>query len=218
MRLAWLSLALACSSSSPAPTPVGQPESGRATYYAADGSGNCGFDPSPDELDVAAMDAPEWAGSAACGECVAVSGPNGSLTVRIVDQCPECEQGHLDLSQEAFAKIADVSAGNVPITWQVVACDVQGPVAYYIKDGSSQYWTAIQVRNSRWAIDQLEWKTGSAAYAAVTRADYNYFVIDQGVGPGPYMVRITASTGAVLEDTLPAVQASTSVDGAAQFP
>src|SRR5512135_2159781 len=218
MRFAFLLLVSACSSSSSTPPPLGQSESGRATYYAADGSGACGFDPSPNDLDVAAMDAPEWNGSAACGECVQVTGPKGVVTVRIVDQCPGCEKGHLDLSQEAFAKIADVSAGNVPITWQVVSCDVQGPVQYFIKDGSSQYWTAIQVRNSKYAIDKLEWKTGAGTYANVTRADYNYFVVDQGVGPGPYSVRITSSTGATLEDTMPAVVASTTVAGAAQFP
>ena len=210
--------AVACSSKTQDPTPLGQPENGRITYYAADGSGNCGFDPSPNDLDVAAMDAAEWAGSAVCGECVAITGPKGNVTVRIVDQCPDCESGHLDLSQEAFAKIADVSAGNVAVTWQVVACDVSGPVAYHIKDGSSQYWTAIQVRNARYAISKLEWKTGTSAYAAVTRADYNYFVVDQGVGPGPYMVRITSSNGEVLEDSLPVVAASTTVNGAAQFP
>lgn len=210
--------ALACSSSpgGSAP-PLGQPENGHATYYAADGSGNCGFDPSND-LDVAAMDASEWNGSAVCGECVAITGPKGNVTVRIVDQCPDCEQGHLDLSQSAFAKIADVSAGNVPITWQVVACNASGPVQYFIKDGSSQYWTAIQVRSSKYAISKLEYKTGAGTYTNVTRADYNYFVVDQGVGPGPYTVRITSSTGATLEDTMPAVVASTTVTGAGQFP
>lgn len=225
MRLHFILVASCACSSSPAnggndasTPPLGQPENGRATYYAADGSGNCGFDPSPNDLDVAAMDAAEWNGSAVCGECVAITGPKGSVTVRIVDQCPGCETGHLDLSQEAFAKIADVSAGNVPITWQVVACNTSGPVDYRIKDGSSQYWTAIQVRNAKYAISKLEWKTGSASYADVTRADYNYFVIGSGVGPGPYMVRITSSTGAVLEDSLPVVAASTDVTGAAQFP
>jgi expansin (peptidoglycan-binding protein) len=210
----------ACSSSSSQQTtpPLGQPENGRATYYGADGSGNCGYDPSPNDLDVAAMDAAEWNGSAVCGECVAITGPKGSVTVRIVDQCPDCESGHLDLSQEAFAKIADVSAGNVPITWQVVACSPSGPVQYFIKDGSSQYWTAIQVRNSKYAISKLEWKSGAGAYANVNRVDYNYFVVDQGVGPGPYSVRITSSTGAVLEDTMPAVVASSTITGGAQFP
>ena len=225
MRLLSLSIlgvvAVACSSggSTGGPTPpLGQPEDGRATYYAATGSGACGFDPSPNDLDVAAMDAPEWGGSAPCGECVQVTGPKGEVTVRIVDLCPECEQGHLDLSQEAFAKIADVSAGNVAITWQVVACNVQGPVQYHIKDGSSQWWTAIQVRNSKLPIAKLEYKTSTGAYTNVTRLDYNYFVVDSGVGPDPYMVRITSQNGEALEDSLPAVVASATVPGAAQFP
>ncbi len=140
------------------------------------------------------------------------------MTVRIVDLCPGCEQGHLDLSQQAFAQIADVSAGNVPITWQVVACNVQGPVAYYIKDGSSQWWTAIQVRNSKYPIAKLEYKTGTGAYTNVARADYNYFVVDTGVGPDPYMVRITSQNGETLEDSLPAVTPATTIPGAAQFP
>lgn len=215
-----LIIPIACSSSSPSGNtpPLGQPENGRATYYAADGSGACGFDPSPNDLNVAAMDAPEWAGSAVCGECVEVTGPKGQVTVRIVDLCPECEQGHLDLSQEAFAQIADVAAGNVAIKWQVVACDVQGPVQYHIKDGSSQWWTAIQVRNSKLPISKLEYKTGTGSYTNVTRADYNYFVVDTGVGPNPYSVRITAQTGATLEDSLPAVVPNTTIPGAAQFP
>ena len=215
--------ALACSSSPSngnpdgGTQPLGQPENGRATYYAADGTGACGFDPSPNDLDVAAMDAPEWNGSAQCGECVQVTGPLGQVTVRIVDECPGCETGHLDLSQEAFAKIADVSAGNVPITWQVVACNPQGPVQYYIKDGSSQYWTAIQVRNSKYAISKLEWKTGTGAYANVNRVDYNYFLEAKGTGPGPLTVRVTAVDGRTLEDSLGPVGDGTVVQGSGQF-
>jgi hypothetical protein len=55
-------------------------------------------------LNVAAMDQPEWNGSDVCGECVAIDGPKGSVTVRIVDLCPECEMGHLDLSQQALPR------------------------------------------------------------------------------------------------------------------
>ena len=41
---------------------------GQATYYDfADGSGACSFDPTPDDSMVAAMNAPDYAGSAACG-------------------------------------------------------------------------------------------------------------------------------------------------------
>ncbi len=195
---------------------LGQPEQGVATYYAATGDGACGFGPSPNDLDVAAMDQPEWAGSAVCGECVTVTGPKGSVTVRIVDLCPECEVGHLDLSQQAFGRIADLSAGRVPITWQVRACDVTGDVVYAIKDGSSQYWTAIQVRNSRLPVAKLEWMQGGA-WTDVMRTDYDYFVVSSGVGPGSYQVRITAIDGQTLEDTLPPVQAGATVTGSGQF-
>lgn len=193
-----------------------QPEQGVATYYAATGDGACSFGPSPNDLNVAAMDQPEWNGSAVCGECVAITGPKGSVTVRIVDLCPECEPGHLDLSQQAFAQIADVSAGKVPITWKVVPCSVTGNVAYQIKDGSSQYWTAIQVRNSRLPVAKLEWMQ-NGVWTDVSRADYNYFVVSSGVGPGSYQVRITSSTGETLTDTLPPVQPNAVVQGSGQF-
>jgi expansin (peptidoglycan-binding protein) len=196
--------------------PLGQPEQGRATYYDATGDGACGFGPSPNDLNVAAMDQAEWNGSAVCGECVAVTGPKGTVVVRIVDLCPGCESGHLDLSQQAFAQIADPAAGNVPITWQVQACDVSGNVAYAIKDGSSQYWTAIQVRNSRLPVTKLEWMQ-NGAWVDVARADYDYFVVDSGVGPASYQVRITAVSGQTLVDTLPPVQPSTVVNGSGQF-
>jgi expansin (peptidoglycan-binding protein) len=198
------------------PIALGQPEQGVATFYSATGAGNCSFDATPNDLDVAAMDAPEYAGSAVCGECVAVTGPKGSVTVRVVDKCPECEKGHLDLSAQAFAKIADPVAGRVPISWQVVACDVSGNVSYELKDGSSQYWTAIQVRNHRLPIAKLEWQTGGA-WVELPRQDYNYFVADKGVGPGAYQVRVTAIGGQTLTDMLPPVQASTLVQGAGQF-
>jgi expansin (peptidoglycan-binding protein) len=201
----------------PAPA-IGTKEQGIATYYAATGAGNCGYDATPNDLMVAAMNAEEYANSAACGTCVAIDGPKGSVTVRVVDQCPECKKGHLDLSKEAFEKIADVSAGRVDISWTPVRCAYSGPVAYHIKDGSSQYWTAIQVRNHALPIDKLELSKGGSAFAPVTREDYNYFVADKGAGPAPYRVRITAAGGATLEDDLPAPVENATIQGHAQFP
>lgn len=197
--------------------PLSSPESGVATYYDATGEGACSFDATPNDLDVAAIDMPQWNGSAPCGACAAVTGPKGSVTVRIVDLCPGCEKGHLDLSMEAFAKIADVSAGRVPISWQLVPCAVSGPVEYRYKEGSSQYWTAIQVRNHRLPIASLEVQLGGA-WQTVARSDYNYFVDAAGVGTsGGFAVRVTASDGQQLVDTLPPVQSALLVSGAAQF-
>jgi expansin len=212
--------ALDASGAVPDGGPLSAPEQGVATYYAADGTGNCSFDASPNDLDVAAMDAAEYDNSQACGECVSIVGPKGNVTVRIVDQCPGCEKGHLDLSQQAFAAIADLSAGRVPITWQVVPCTVTGPITYRFKSGSSQYWTAIQVQNYRIPVTRLEIASPASggAFSDVPRQSYDYFVEASGVGTtGSFQVRVTAVDGTQLVDTLPGVELGSVIQGAAQF-
>lgn len=191
---------------------------GDGTYYDADGSGNCGFEPSPWDLMVGAMNHVDYAGSAACGACAHIQGPKGEVTVRVVDQCPECPEGDIDLSPQAFEQIADLSAGRVDISWQYVPCAVQGPIEYRFKEGSNQWWTALQIRNHRHRIAKLEYQDGSGAFISVGRETYNYFVEPAGMGPGPYVLRVTDVLGNVLTDTgIPHVEAG-SVPGSAQLP
>jgi expansin (peptidoglycan-binding protein) len=196
-------------------TPI---HNGIATYYDATGDGACMFGASPQDLMVSAMNAPEFAGSAVCGTYVHVKGPRGEVTVRIVDLCPECQAGHLDLSREAFAKIADPVQGRVSITWQVISPDISGPIAYHFKDGSNQWWTAVQVRNHRNPIAKLEYKNGSGQWISVPRTGYNYFVQSSGMGLGPYTFRVTDSYGNVLVDQNIRHVENGTVTGAAQFP
>lgn len=194
-------------------------KTGIATFYDYSGGSEvaCSFEISKD-TDVAAINTAEYAKSASCGSCVDVSGPKGKVRIRIVDLCPGCEKNHLDLSAEAFAKIADPKAGRVPITYQVVACDVTGNMSYRFKEGSSKYWTAIQVRNHRIPINKVEYKK-NGVYTNMPRADYNYFIDTKGVGdqPNGISLRITAADGQVVEDTVPGVQAGKVLSGAAQF-
>ncbi|MEZ4225593.1 MAG: expansin EXLX1 family cellulose-binding protein [Polyangiaceae bacterium] len=193
--------------------------SGEATYYTfADGSGNCSFDPTPQDLMVGAMNHTDYQASAACGACATLQGPQGQVTVRIVDRCPECPQGDIDLSPEAFAKIADISKGRVPISWQYVPCSVSGPVVYRFKEGSNQWWTAVQVRNHKHAIAKLEYEQSPGKFVAVAREDYNYFVEPSGMGPGPYTFRVTDVYGHTLTDSGIAHKEAAEVPGSAQFP
>jgi expansin (peptidoglycan-binding protein) len=193
------------------------PFSGEATYYDADGTGNCSFDASPNDLMVAAMNGVDYKGAIWCGSCVAVTGPQGEVVVRITDSCPGCAEGDLDLSREAFGKIAALSAGRVPITWRSVSCAVTGPIAYHFKDGSNAFWTGIQVRNHRYAIATLEARDAAGAYTAIARADYNYFVQAKGLGAGPYTLRVTDVRANVVEDANIALGDNVSRQGAAQF-
>jgi len=100
---------------------IGQTFSGEATYYAADGTGACGFKATPNDLMVAAMNKAQYKKSL-CGQCIAVTGPKGTVKVRIVDLCPGCSMGDVDLSKQAFAAIAALSAGRIDITWNFVPC------------------------------------------------------------------------------------------------
>ena len=192
---------------------------GIATYYNATGDGACMFGPSPGDLMVSAMNADEYDTGASCGAYVHVIGPKGEVVVRIVDLCPECHAGHLDLGREAFALIADLSQGKVDITWQVVSPDLSGPIAYHFKDGSNQWWTAVQVRNHRNPIVKFEYLGSSGQWIAVPRTDYNYFVqTNPGMGSGPYSFRVTDLYGNVLTDSGIAHIETGTIDGAAQFP
>jgi expansin (peptidoglycan-binding protein) len=194
-------------------------QQGKATYYDYSSAGQvaCSFDITSD-TDVTALPEPDFAGSAACGACLEVSGPKGKVTVRVVDLCPDCEPGHIDLSAQAFAKIADPVQGRVPITYQAVACNVTGPMAYRVKEGSSKYWTAIQVRNHRVPVAKVEYlKNGT--FTEMPRETYDYFVDTMGVGdqPNGIALRITGADGQVVTDSIPGPQAGEVFTGAAQF-
>lgn len=192
---------------------------GIATYYDATGAGACSFDPTPNDLMVAAMNNDEYDNASVCGEYLKVTGPKGTITIRIVDLCPECKAGHLDLSQEAFASIADLPQGIVPITWQVISPALSGPIAYHFKDGSNQWWTAVQVRNHRNPIARFEYRNSSGQWVAVPRTSYNYFVqTNPGMGTGPYTFRVTDLYGNVLVDSGIRHVENGTVNGAAQFP
>jgi expansin (peptidoglycan-binding protein) len=196
---------------------LGELRPGIATFYDATGAGHCGYDKSPEDMNVAAMNAPQFAGTAVCGSCAEVQGPKGTVVVRIVDSCPECKEGHLDLSREAFGQIANMVDGRVQTQWRLVSCPVTGPVRYRVKEGSSQWWTAIQVRNHRLPVTKLEWLKAGTWVEAKRDPDSNYFTEPKGMGTGSFKVRITAMDGQTLEDTLPSTEPSRIYDGAAQF-
>ncbi len=209
---------LANSGESGGPTVMlGEERSGDGTYYDATGAGACSFDPSPDALNVAALNAPDWESSAYCGACADVTGPSGQVRVRIVDLCPECASGDLDMSPQAFDQVAERELGRVPIEWQFVACDVSGNVAYRYKDGANPFWTAVQVHNHRLPIRSMEWSKDGSEWEDMERQEYNYFLESDGFGDGPTQVRITAIDGQRLVDELPPVEEYLVVEGSGQF-
>ncbi|MFI8831635.1 expansin EXLX1 family cellulose-binding protein [Streptomyces afghaniensis] len=158
---------------------------GVATHYdAADGDGACLYGPSPD-LMVAAMNHTDYETSKACGAHILVRAANGaSVTVRVTNECPlPCAPGQLDLSKEAFAKLAGLSAGRIPITWSLLSPSTSDTVSIRYKTGSSSHWCGIQALGHRNPLARLEVKTGSG-WSRLTRTEYNYFLSPGGTGCG----------------------------------
>lgn len=127
--------------------------SGDGTYYGANRgqSGACAlYDPipPPETVDVVAMNTPQWAGGSLCGACVSITGSLGSAVARVVDRCPACAFGALDLSEELFPKIDDPSKGRVLISWNFVPCPdsiVNGSVSYWFQVGANFFVNTIGV-------------------------------------------------------------------------
>ena len=172
--------------------------SGEATHYelAAGGMGNCSYpSPAAGQLYVA-LSPPEYGGSAACGSYLQVNGPDGSVTVEVVDQCPECQAGHIDLSEQAFARIAPLSAGLVPVSYRTLADPpLPAPLSMLVKTGSSAYYLALLPINNGNPLASVAVRQDSGGWQELARTTYGYWLASSGAGPGPFTVRLTDSLG-----------------------
>ena len=131
-----------------------------------------------------------------------VTGPGGRVRVTVDNLCPECGPGHLDLTAEAFTRLAPLVRGKIPVTYRVVTNPaVRGGLAIRVKEGSSRYWLAVLVGNTGNRLRSVSVRAGSS-WRALARQDFNYWVLEQGAGPGPFTVRVQDVAGhtAVIRD------------------
>ena len=164
---------------------------GVATEYSAgDGNGACLFGPAAN-LMIAAMNYTDYETAKACGDYVRVKAADGaSVTVLITNECPlPCAPGQLDLSQQAFAKIANPAAGRITVTWQLLSPAMSRTISIRYMTGSSQWWCGIQVIGHRNPVALLEVRAGNR-WRLLPRTDYNYFISAHGSGCGG-PIRIT---------------------------
>uniref|UniRef100_A0A5B7BI84 Putative EG45-like domain containing protein n=1 Tax=Davidia involucrata TaxID=16924 RepID=A0A5B7BI84_DAVIN len=105
---------------------------GTATYYTPPYVPSSCYGYQNNGVMIAAASDAIWNNRAACGRNYRVrcTGPTNqgvpqpcrgqSIVVKIVDYCPPGCQGTIDLSQEAFAMIADPNAGKIKIEYTQV--------------------------------------------------------------------------------------------------
>jgi expansin (peptidoglycan-binding protein) len=167
--------------------------SGIATHYVLQsGGGNCSYPGPPANHMFVALSAPEYHGAAPCGSYLQVKGPHGSVRVEVIDQCPECKSGHIDLSEAAFAKLAPLRDGIISVSYHTIKNPpLPGPVAFQVKNGSSQWWLALFVMNTGNAIASVQVETSPGHWLKLSHSNWNGWIAQQGAGSGPFTVRVT---------------------------
>jgi expansin len=167
----------------------GEIRHGIATLYDTDGTGDCLLDPRKKPL-VAAMNSVDFEDSRACGSFLKVTSPSGrSVIVQVTDQCPDCAEGALDLSAEAFAVLESPAMGRISVRWTLLSPAISGPISLRYKSGSGPSWCAVQVSNHRNPVATVEFRV-DGTWTEIPRRNYNYFVSESGAGCGG-LVRIT---------------------------
>jgi expansin (peptidoglycan-binding protein) len=173
------------------------PISGVATHYVlTPGDGNCSYPGLPDGGLYVALSPGEYAGSAACGSYVEGTGPDGSVTAEVVDQCPPCQAGHVDLSEPAFQRIAPLSAGEVPVTYRTLTDPpLPGPLSVLVKTGSNAYYLALLPIGAGNPLASVQVSSPAHGWQQLTRTSYGYWLAAAGLGAGPFTVRLTDTAG-----------------------
>lgn len=216
-----VALLLQNSGSACAAPPSTSASKGKGTFYdLGSGQGNCSFPSAPADDLFVALGNDQYASGAACGSYLDVTGPKGKVRVKVIDRCPECPAGHLDLSRTAFKKIGKEVDGIIPITYKTVTNpSVPGAISVRVKEGSSQFWLAVLIDNH---ANQL--KSVTVNGKSTHRESFNYWVNDGGAGKGPFKIKITdvygRSTTVAGIDLSPGVTQKTSsrLSGAAKAP
>jgi len=193
---------------------------GALTTYTSPGAESSACQPSTLPASFAAVSAARFAGAAACGTCLEIVGPRGVATATVVDVCPSCADGALDVSEAAWIAVADGPPGLATVTWRTVACPEGGPLRYRSCAGTNPYYLCLVADDHRFPLASVEVRPADAAsFVALARDASNQWTLGFGAPMAePVTVRATDVHGHVLTDTFASLAAGTVATGAADFP
>ena len=178
---------------------------GTATYYSTNGIGYCGDSIKTDSMYTVALNNTMYDSSKTCGACLMIHGNLGSVVVTVKDVCSTCPANNMDLSQLAFSGIANLVDGTANIKWESIDCPVSGGIKYFFSNISNAYYIDLQIRNIRYAIKKVEFKSNGSSYVEMQRQYYNSFIITPPNSPAtsPFDIRVTDILGNVIEEQVP---------------
>ncbi|KAI0417439.1 carbohydrate-binding module family 63 protein [Xylaria grammica] len=175
---------------------------GTSTFYGGNlNGGTCSFTSYtlPSGVYGTAFSGSAWHSAAHCGACLQVTANGKSIIAMIVDQCPECDAGHLDLFENAFDALSPSSSDPLSTSYTFVDCPISSPLVLHNKSGTSAYWFSMQVVNANEPVSKLEVSTdGGSTWKSTTRQEYNFFENSSGFGTDTVTIRVTSESGSTV--------------------
>ena len=201
--------------------PKGTVHTGEGTFYGGGYEGGCAMlDPiSREDYWIVAMNLEDYNNAQLAGAYIEVTGELGTINMLVTDLLPEGKKGDLDLHTDAFPLIAPVEKGRVPVSWKIIPLDSaeNAPISFKFKEGSSEFWCGVQVRNHRYPVTRLEYLNEDGEFVELPRRQYNFFE-SMDMGAGPFTFRITDIYGQVIIDENIPLVPDDITQGHVQFP
>lgn len=155
---------------------------------------------------------------ALCDACIRIdTDQDESIVARLVTYGEHQEPGDIDVSPSVFAAIHH---GEFPRTmqWSLTPCPDAGNILYEFQSAANPFWMSLWVRNARLPIVRVEAKrSGESGFTELSRGTDGTLTRADGVGEGPFTLRLTAIDGQVLEDELDGWSPGGLVDSGEQF-
>ncbi|MFG2005279.1 expansin EXLX1 family cellulose-binding protein [Spirillospora sp. NPDC048911] len=168
---------------------------GTAVYHRHWSAVLCSMGPLPAGGLYVSLSAADYGRASLCGSYLEITGPEGTVRAQVVDRCPTCVPGRLDLSERAFARIGDRSEGVIPVRYRLVRDPRPAPrLAVRVKPDSTRDWLALLVLGHGNPIRRVELRAAGRPWRPLRRGLDNHWVISKP-GESPYRVRVTDRFG-----------------------
>mmetsp|Transcript_6942 Transcript_6942/g.13825 ORF Transcript_6942/g.13825 Transcript_6942/m.13825 type:complete len:252 (+) Transcript_6942:1499-2254(+) len=163
-----------------------------------------------------AINSAQWNNGTDCGKCVEVWCEDSFCVNRytpvklmIMDLCPECSKGDLDLSIPAYEEVTGRWPHRLKFAWRYIDCseefNFEDQIRMDLKKGPNTWWRAFYFSGNRYPIVNV-----TLNGRELGRSQFNFFNDWSTLAEtGPYKLTLTADTGETIETDVDDVMLST---------
>ena len=119
-------------------------------------------------------------------------------TLMIMDKCPECKHGDLDLSFPAYEDVTGRWPHRLKFEWKFVDCSTEfnygDKIRMDLKKGPNTWWRAFYFSMQRYPLVNV-----TLNGRPLTRNQFGFWNDWTELGPSPYKIALTAESGETVE-------------------